>query len=212
MAVLTQMRNRQVIDMSELRDAEMQLFELTQKVAQLRRESTAEPVKNYIFQGDSGEVSLLSLFGDKDVLFVIHNMGQACRYCTLWADGLNGFVPHIESQYALALVSKDDPQTQRTMANSRHWRFQMASHGGGDYIKEQSVSPGANNTPGMVCYLRKGDEIFRKNSAQFGPGDEFCSQWNLLSLAGVSESEWTPQYHYWKRPAIMEDGGENLVD
>ena len=30
-------------------------------------------------------------------LLAIHNMGQRCRDCTLWADGVNGFLPHLES-------------------------------------------------------------------------------------------------------------------
>ena len=197
--------------MNELQKAEKALFELTQKVAKLRAEATPTAVKNYTFQGPEGDRSLLSLFGDKKTLFVIHNMGQGCRYCTLWADGLNGFVSHIESEFALALVSKDDPQTQRRMANSRQWRFTTVSHGGGEYIQEQTVLAGENNTPGVVCYERRGDDVFRKNSAVFGPGDEFCSVWNILSLAGQSPANWTPQYHYWKRPRVMDDGGENLV-
>jgi predicted dithiol-disulfide oxidoreductase (DUF899 family) len=198
--------------MSELHDAEMELYQLTEKVAQLRKAQKPVAVKNYTFNGPEGDVTLLSLFADKTVLFVIHNMGQACRYCTLWADGLNGFVAHIESEFALVLVSKDDPQTQRRISNARGWRFRSVSHGGGEYIKEQTVSAGSDNTPGVVCYLREGNDIFRKNSAQFGPGDEFCSQWNLLSLAGVSAADWTPQYAYWTRPAVMDDGGENLPD
>ena len=197
--------------MNELAQAEKELFELTQRVAKLRGEASSTAVKNYIFQGLEGERSLLSLFGEKEILFVIHNMGQGCRYCTLWADGLNGFVPHIESDFALALVSKDDPQTQRRMANSRQWRFTTVSHGGGEYIEEQTVQPGEANMPGMVCYERRGDAIFRKNSTVFGPGDEFCSLWNVLSLAGKSPANWTPQYQYWKRPKVMDDGGENLV-
>jgi predicted dithiol-disulfide oxidoreductase (DUF899 family) len=196
--------------MNELQTAERELFELTQRVAKLRCESEPVPVSNYMFEQPSGPVSLLELFGDQDTLFVIHNMGQACRYCTLWADGLNGFVPHIESQFALALASKDEPETQRQFANSRNWRFTMASHGGGEYIKEQTVISGEEDMPGMVCYIREGNSIFRKNSAIFGPGDEFCPQWNLLSLAGISTEEWTPQYNYWQRPEVMDDGGENL--
>jgi predicted dithiol-disulfide oxidoreductase (DUF899 family) len=196
--------------MNELQEAEKELYELTRKVADLRKESKPAPVKNYAFKTLDGEVSLLELFGNRDVLFLIHNMGQGCRYCTLWADGLNGFIPHIESQFSLALVSKDSPQTQRQFANSRNWRFKMASHFGGDYIKEQTVLAGESNMPGVVCYTRKGDEIFRKNSSIFGPGDQYCPQWNLLSLAGVSTEEWTPQFHYWKRPEKMDDGGQNL--
>ena len=196
--------------MSELQTAEKELYELTQKVAKLRQEAEPVLVTNYVFKHAEGSVSLLELFGEKDILFLIHNMGQACRYCTLWADGLNGFVPHIENDFALALASKDDPETQRRFANSRNWRFRMVSHGGGEYIKEQSVIPGEANMPGMVCYIRDGDDIYRKNGAVFGPGDEFCSQWNLLSLAGKSPADWTPQYNYWQRPEVMDDGGENL--
>lgn len=197
--------------MTELQKAEKELYELSQKVMSLRRDSKSMPVKNYTFQDLEGEVTLLKLFGEKETLFLIHNMGQACRYCTLWADGFNGFVQHLESHFALAMVSKDTPQAQRLLANSRNWRFKMVSHGSGDYIKEQTVMTGENNMPGIVCYTRKGDQIFRKNSAIFGPGDEFCSQWNILSLAGISHEEWTPQFNYWKRPEKMEDGGKNLL-
>lgn len=197
--------------MAELQDAEKELYELTKKVALLRRDAKPVPIKNYTFQGLDGEVTLGELFGDKNVLFLIHNMGQGCRYCTLWADGLNGLIPHLEDQYALALVSKDNPQTQRAFANSRHWRFKMVSHAGGDYITEQTVMEGENNMPGIVCYMRKGGEIFRKNSSIFGPGDEYCPQWSILSLAGVTTEDWTPQFDYWKRPEKMDDGGKNLI-
>ncbi len=196
--------------MTRLQEAEKELFELTEKVAKLRRDTIATPVKNYVFQTEQGEVTLLELFGSRDILFLIHNMGQGCRYCTLWADGLNGFIPHLESQFAFTLVSKDNPLIQRQFANSRNWRFKLVSHGGGDYIKEQSVALDSGNAPGIVCYTRKGDEIFRKNSSQFGPGDEFCSQWNILSLAGLTSKEWVPQFNYWKRPEKMDDGGQNL--
>lgn len=196
--------------MTELQKAEKKLFEMTQKVAELRRKSAPTLVKNYTFKTLEGEASLEDLFGDKDILFLIHNMGQGCRYCTLWADGLNGSVPHLESHFAFALVSKDPPQTQRSFANSRGWRYRMASHGGSKYLKEQSVVPGEDNMPGLVCYTRKGSKIFRKNAVVFGPGDEFCSIWNILSLGGLGEEEWTPQYQYWKRPAKMDDGGKNL--
>ncbi len=197
--------------MTELMKMENELLQLTQKVATLRKESKPTPVRNYTFQDMDGEVTLLDLFGDKEILFLIHNMGQGCRYCTLWADGLNGFVQHLENEFALVMASKDSPQSQRQFSNSRGWRFKMVSHSGGDYIVEQTVMAGEINMPGIVCYLRKGDQIFRKNSSVFGPHDEFCSQWNILSLAGVSEDEWTPQYQYWKRPEKMEDGGKNLI-
>jgi predicted dithiol-disulfide oxidoreductase (DUF899 family) len=187
--------------MTEIQKLEMQIFELGQKLNALRKEAPPTPVKNYKFKTLTGETTLLDLFGDKDTLFMIHNMGQGCNFCTLWADGLNGFLPHLESKYAVALASKDAPDVQRKFANDRGWRYTMVSHGGGEYLKEQTVVPGEHiNQPGMVCYTRKGDQIFKKNQAEFGPGDQFCSLWNIISLAGHGEAEWIPQYSYWKKP------------
>ncbi len=197
---------------SEIQDLEKQLYELTTKLNTLRKSNPGSPVENYSFATLNGETTLLDLFGSNDRLLVIHNMGQGCRYCTLWADGFNGFVPHLESAMSVVLVSKDPPDLQRDFANSRGWRFRLASHGGGNYIQEQSLMSGEANVPGAVLYERDDDNIVRKNSGMFGPGDLYCSIWNLLGLAGLSEADWTPQYRYWQRPQAMDDGGENVVD
>jgi len=196
----------------EIADIEKQLFELTTRLNELRKNNSGTEVKNYRFSTLDGDATLLDLFGDKDRLLVIHNMGQGCRYCTLWADGFNGFLPHLESAMSVVLVSRDSPELQRTFANSRNWRFRLASHGGGEYIREQTVMDGQANMPGAVVYERNGDRITRKNAAVFGPGDLYCSIWNLLGMAGLNESNWTPQYRYWSRPQKMDDGGENVVD
>ncbi len=189
--------------------------EISQKIARLNElQKAAKPtlVRNYTFQTLEGSVTLHDLFAGKTKLFAIHNMGQGCRYCTTWADGINAFLPHLESEFAVVLLSKDPPETQRAFANARGWRFRMASHGGGDYIREQSVSTGQDNMPGLVCYAREGDQVYKLNSAQFGPGDLYCSIWHILSLASVGEEDWTPQYSYWKRPHKMDDGGLKILE
>jgi predicted dithiol-disulfide oxidoreductase (DUF899 family) len=197
---------------NEISELEQRIFELTAKLNILRKQSTGSGVPNYTFATLQGETSLLDMFGDHQQLLLIHNMGQGCRYCTLWADGFNGFLKHLESVMSVVLVSKDAPELQRRFANSRDWRFRLASHGGGDYIREQSVSEGAENMPGAVVYERDGDKITRKNDCVFGPGDIYCSMWSLLALAGRGDGDWTPQYAYWKRPDKMDDGGANLND
>ncbi len=197
---------------AEITELERQIFELNAKLNELRSANSGEEVKNYEFETLEGRTGLLDLFGEKEHLLLIHNMGQGCRYCTLWADGFNGFVPHLESAMALVLVSRDDPEVQRRFANSRGWRFRLASHGGGDYIREQSVMAGENNMPGAVLYERRGDRVFRKNSCIFGPGDLYCPAWQFLSMAGMGVEDWTPQYRYWGRPQRMDDGGQNVVD
>jgi len=188
--------------------------EISQKIArlnELQKNATPTPVPNYTFQTLDGSVTLLDLFAGKTKLFAIHNMGQGCRYCTTWADGFNAFLPHLESEFAVVLLSKDPPELQRTFANGRGWRFRTVSHGGGDYIREQSVAEGSN-MPGMVCYVREGDQVSKLNSAVFGPGDLYCSIWHILSLGGVSEEDWTPQYSYWRRPQKMDDGGLHVLE
>ncbi len=197
---------------AEIAETESELMRLSVKLAGLRKQAAPLPVKNYKFRDINGEVTLEELFAGRDRLFAIHNMGQGCRYCTLWADGFNGFVPHLEDRFAFVLLSKDDPEIQRRFANQRGWRFRMASHDGGAYIKEQSAGPGGDNLPGMVCYERRGGKIFRKNATVFGPNDQFCALWPVISLAGLSEEDWVPQYSYWKRPAKgdMDDGGNDV--
>lgn len=194
----------------KIKELETLLYEKTLELNQLRREVSGTEVPDYKFKTIDGSTSLKQLFAGRDQLMVIHNMGQGCRYCTLWGDGLNPFVPHLETAMSVAMVSKDSPERQRLFANERGWRFRMASHEGGDYIQEQSVMEGQGNYPGVVLYELKDGKIYRKNSAMFGPGDQFCSMWNLLSLAGLDDSSWTPQFSYWKRPEKMEDGGKNL--
>ena len=197
---------------TEIAKLEQQIFELTTELNELRKSNAGDEVKNYRFATIDGDTDLLGMFGDKQQLLLIHNMGQGCRYCTLWADGFNGFLKHLESAMSVVLVSKDSPELQRQFANSRDWRFRLASHGGGEYIKEQTVMDGAENMPGAVVYERDGNKIRRKNSCVFGPGDLYCSAWGLLGLAGLGEADWTPQYRYWQRPDQMDDGGQNLVD
>ena len=196
----------------EIQKLEQELYQLTGKLNQLKQKAPAVEVQNYQFQTQSGETCLLDLFGDRDKLLVIHNMGQGCRYCTLWADGINGFLPHLESAMSVVLVSKDGPEEQRRFANERGWRFRLASHGGGSYMQEQSVMASEANAPGAAFYERDGKKIMKRNTAVFGPGDLYCSFWNLLGLAGLTEKEWTPQYQYWKRPQSLDDGGQNIQE
>ena len=77
----------------DITDLEKQIAELTMTLNKERGKLTPAPVPNYLFQTLEGEISLLDLFGGRERLLAIHNMGQGCRYCTLWADGFNGLLP-----------------------------------------------------------------------------------------------------------------------
>ena len=126
----------------QIQQIEQQIGELTAQLYALRKDSPAIAVPNYTFETNAGETTLLDLFGPHDKLFAIHNMGQGCRYCTLWADGFNGLLSHLESVMAVVLLSKDPPELQRRFANSRGWRLGLASHANSNYLSEQTVSAG----------------------------------------------------------------------
>ena len=196
---------------ASIAELEAQIAELTGRLNAARRAAPGREVPDYAFRTLEGEVRLSELFAGRDRLLAIHNMGQGCRYCTLWADGINGFLPHLESAMAVVLLSKDDPETQRRFANARGWRFRLASHAGGDYIREQTVMAGDDNMPGAAVYEKKDGKALRKNAVVFGPGDRFCSAWNFLALAGHGADDWTPQFTYWRRPDTLDDGGQNLL-
>lgn len=195
---------------TKIAELEQRIGGLIDELRTLRKASVGQPVANYTLATIDGETTLRDLFGRRDKLLVIHNMGQGCRYCTVWADGFNGLLPHLENALAVALVSKDPPPEQRAFANSRGWRFRMASHGGGAYIQEQCVWHEAERDAGVVVYERDGDAIYRKNACMFGPGDLYCALWPLLGMAGLGSGDWTPQYSYWTRPGKLDDGGKNL--
>ena len=198
--------------MTEAEALEFELYEKALKLAELRAKDPGREVTDYTFQTTSGPTTLSGLFGDKLKLLAIHNMGQGCRYCTLWADGINGILPHLEDALSVVFLSKDPPDLQRRMAMHRGWKFRMASHSGSDYLAEQSVAPDGSNAPGAVIYEKSGDKILRRGAANFGPGDLYSPMWHFLSLAGMGTGDWTPQYNYWKRPDTMDDGGANLND
>ena len=200
------MSNEKIVEL------EQRIGELIAELNALRKTNPGTPVPNYTFDTQTGQVTLHELFGGKDKLLAIHNMGQGCRYCTLWADGFNGLLPHLESALSVVLLSKDPPEVQRRFANARGWRFRLASHGGGAYISDQSVCDGDDNFPGAVVYERDGDTILRKNTCVFGPGDLYCAMWSLLGLAGLDDEDWTPQFSYWNRPSELDDGGSNVLD
>src|SRR5690348_9634223 len=97
----------------EIRKIDEEITALKQKLSEARRRRPHEPVSDYQLQAANNQsVALSDLFGDKKDLLVIHNMGRSCRYCTLWADGLNALLPHIQDRTSIVLASPDTPDAQ----------------------------------------------------------------------------------------------------
>jgi len=90
--------------MQKLAADRRQIRELRERMRAVRSEIEPQKAENYRFATVDGEVSLADLFGPKRDLFVVHNMGRSCAYCTMWADGFNGVYPHLANRAAFVVA------------------------------------------------------------------------------------------------------------
>lgn len=180
-------------------ELEYQLQEIKRKVADLRRQRPPEEVADYKFRDAAGrEVALSSLFGDRVELIVIHNMGRDCAYCTMWADGFTGLLPHLESRAAFAVTSPDEPLAQEEFRRARGWNFPLYSTRGTSFVFDMGFEGGECGRMPGVSVLSKDEagRIFRVGRAEFGPGDNFCAVWHLFELLPQGVDGWEPRLSY----------------
>lgn len=186
---------------SLIRASEDKIREAKEKLATLRRQLEPKKVKNYRFEGPWGEpISLDQLFGKHKELIVIHNMGNECPYCTLWADGFNGMLKHIEDRVAFVVESMDEPETQRGFQADRGWKFKMVSSRSNSFRKDMGYGKNKSNlAPGMSAFRKERDgSIVRVSDTAFGPGDNFCALWDLFDMLPDSNPNWRAKLSYFK--------------
>ncbi len=171
----------------------MKLMELKQELAKAREAEPLVPIQDYTLETLDGPKRLSELFGDHDDLLVIHNMGNSCSYCTLWADGLNAFLPHLSRRTAVVLVSPDDPETMAQTAKFRGWNFTMATDSAHEMTDALGFWVDGGAYPGVSALAKTPEGVAHKNSTFFGPGDDFCAVWPLLELLEGSSEGWEPR-------------------
>ncbi len=184
------------------------LYEEQQKaranvVAKLR-ELRAPVKENFSFSDiDTDKIFFKDLFGDQRDLFVIHNMGRSCRWCTLWADGLNGLLEHLESRASVVLVSGDAPDVQQEFAEGRGWNFRMLQDTDGSFTDAMEFAAEHEGQrhlmPGVSTFHKEDDgTITHVASDMFGPGDVYMPVYPLMELLDDPKADWEPQYSYQK--------------
>lgn len=189
--------NSELVEEISLLERESQA--LKKKLADLRGQLPPEPVSDYTLAGPGeSQIRLSELFGQHKELIVIHNMGKGCPYCTLWADGFNGVLHHLENRAAFAVVSPDDPEVQKEFAAGRGWKFRMYSGKGSSFIEDMGFRrEDSGYAPGVSTFYRdEQGQIFRKARDSFGPGDNYCGVWYLFELLADGIDGWTPKFSY----------------
>jgi predicted dithiol-disulfide oxidoreductase (DUF899 family) len=176
----------------KLADYRRQIGDIREKMRDTLATVEPQEVDDYEFATIDGPVRLSELFGDRDDLILIHNMGSSCSYCTLWADGYNGIHRHVVARAAFAVSSPDRPDVQMKIAQSRGWQFPMVSHAGSTFAADMGyVSARGGWTPGVSVFKRAGGSIARVSDTGFSPGDDYCTLWHFFDLlpGGIGERQ-----------------------
>jgi len=173
-----------------------------QRLAEARKRRPKELIEDYLFKGvDDNEVRLSELFADKDDLILVHNMGTGCSYCTMWADGFTGLVPHLQDRAAFVVCSPDKPEVQKKFATKRNWNFKMVSAHDTSFLRDmgfwEESGPNPGPWPGVSTFHRDRDgKIHRVAKTHFSPSDDFCPVWPFLDMLEAGSNGWEPKYSY----------------
>ena len=162
------------------------------------RSKPATITETFSFTDGERSYTLSDFFGDNDDLIVIHNMGVACRHCTLWADGVNGLLPHLESRTSVVLVNEDPIETQKRIAAKRGWKFTMRRDDDGTFSRHMGFSDDDahgmhHRMPGYSTFHRNSDgSITHVGSDTFGPGDIYMPVYPFFELLQDGAGDWEP--------------------
>ena len=187
---------------AEYAEAWANLEEAKRKLVEVSRRIGPERVEDYELQGREGVVRLSEMFGEKQDLILIHNMGSECPYCTMWADEFNGVLRHLQDRSAFVVVSPNSVDVQQAVRETRGWAFEMYSAEDTSFIKDMGfesdgVSYNSNAMPGVSTFRKNADgTIDRIAKDFFGPGDLYCGVWHLFDLLADGVSGWEARLEY----------------
>src|SRR5262249_50760012 len=138
-----------------------QISDLRGKIHALQQSAEPQAVTDYTLASRDGPVRLSQLFGDKTSLFVIHNMGASCPYCTLWGRRFQRFAAAHRDRAAFVVASPDDPQAQEKFKASRGWRFRMVSHRDSTFATDMGYRRDDGWLPGVSVFKKQVERIIR---------------------------------------------------
>jgi predicted dithiol-disulfide oxidoreductase (DUF899 family) len=201
----------------ELQRAEMALRDRREEVAALRRRLPLDtPIGDHVFEeirdGARVPVRLSELFVDPaKPLVLMHFMygkkqEKPCPMCTLWADGYDGVVAHLEQRVNFAVLVAGDAGTFGAYGRSRGWRRLRAVSAADSELKRRLGFEDADGAqhPGVSIFVRRADGTLvhaYSQSAWYG-GEEFRGMdllspvWHFLDLTPEGRGDWMPRREY----------------
>ena len=207
----------------ELLQAEIALKDQVERVAALRRALPLDTVvEDYAFQegprdlgaGDAPvrTVRLRELFDRPDQTLVLMQFmfggkqTQFCPMCTMWADGYDGVVPHLQRRISFAIVVAGEVAAIRGWARERGWRHvRLLSSGGTTFKRDFGMEDADGGQLPGVSVFRLGPDGRPRHSytqcAMMAEGhwrgmDLLSPVWNFLDLTPEGRGDWMPKRSY----------------
>jgi predicted dithiol-disulfide oxidoreductase (DUF899 family) len=208
----------------ELRQAEIELMQHSERVAGLRRRLPQGPVvDDYAFEEGSADlhaddapvrtVRLSELFtGPGRDLIVYHLMygkqqTQPCPMCTMWLDGFNGIAHHVAQNIDLAVVAAAGLPALRAHARDRQWtNLRLLSAGSSTFKydfgsedaegnQDSTVSVFTRDSDGSVRHFYSVHPRMSEDIDQRGI-DLLSPVWQILDLTRRGREDWFPALSY----------------
>jgi predicted dithiol-disulfide oxidoreductase (DUF899 family) len=195
---------------------EKEFTRLRDELSQERRELPWVRVeKQYVFEGPNGKETLADLFAGRHQLIVQHFMfdpswDAACKSCSFWADGFNGFAVHLEQRdLAFVAVSLAPFEKLAAFKERMGWTFKWVSSLGSEFNHDYQVSetqeerakgqafynyrmgkPFGSERPGISVFYRDDDgAVFHTYSCYARGLDMLNGAYHYLDLAPKGRDE-----------------------
>ena len=201
----------------ELFAAEIALRDQRERVAELRRALPRDHVVGderfaEVRDGATVDVMLSELFAlPKQPLVLVHFMfGKAqarpCPMCTMWADGYDGVVKHLQRRVNFVVLVAGDPAAFEAFALSRGWKNVRVVSAGDSDLKWRLgfESADGGQMPGVSVFERHADGTLVHTYSQCavlgeagGRGMDLLSPvWNFFDLTPMGRGEFMPSNAY----------------
>jgi predicted dithiol-disulfide oxidoreductase (DUF899 family) len=186
---------------------------LDRLAAERRRLPMVRIDKRYVFEGASGETTLLDLFEGRRQLVVYHFMfgpgEDPCTGCSSFTDNV-GNLAHLHARdTSFALVSRAPLAEIQAYQRRMGWTVPWYSSFGSDFNEDFGVSTPEGERFGLSVFLREGDSVYRAYFTSARGVDRLRIDFNLLDLTPLGRQEqwedspegWpqTPPYDWWRK-------------
>ena len=208
----------------ELRMAEIELMQQSERVAAMRRAlPKGAVVKDYVFQegpadlnaGDDPvrEVRLSELFTAPNRSLILYQFMYGkrnvnpCPMCTMFIDGWNGVAHHLTQNVDIAIVAAADPKPLREHARNRGWNnLRLLSCGANTFKYDfKSEDKEGNQDSTLSVFTKDSDGTIRHFYSQhpwLSPQvkergmDLLCAVYNVLDITKEGRGDWYASFKY----------------